>query len=181
MRRLLNTLFVLSENAYLSLDGENVVVSQDRQETARTPAQRCTHLHRHTLASGAAAEQMGNPGGQKNHGDQPPRDGLPFIVGSIHHQTHTPARPAAPAPVAPGNGRTCQRQKGQPPVGMCVPHCTQNQQSPTKHRSQCTGRHAHHCRDRTQCQQPQRLFSVFFHWFLLAEASSAHKKGLTAP
>ena len=35
MRRLLNTLFVLSENAYLSLDGENVVVSQDRQETAR--------------------------------------------------------------------------------------------------------------------------------------------------
>ena len=35
MRRLLNTLFALSENAYLSLDGENVVVSQDRQETAR--------------------------------------------------------------------------------------------------------------------------------------------------
>ena len=35
MRKLLNTLFVLSENAYLSLDGENVVVSQDRQETAR--------------------------------------------------------------------------------------------------------------------------------------------------
>ena len=37
MRKLLNTLFVLSENAYLSLDGENVVVSQDRQETARFP------------------------------------------------------------------------------------------------------------------------------------------------
>lgn len=35
MRRLLNTLFALSENAYLSLDGENVVVSQDQQETAR--------------------------------------------------------------------------------------------------------------------------------------------------
>lgn len=37
MRKLLNTLFVTSENAYLSLDGENVVISMDKQETARFP------------------------------------------------------------------------------------------------------------------------------------------------
>lgn len=32
MRRLLNTLFVTSEDAYLALDGENVVVRRDREE-----------------------------------------------------------------------------------------------------------------------------------------------------
>lgn len=37
MRKLLNTLFILTENSYLSLDGENVVVSQERTETARFP------------------------------------------------------------------------------------------------------------------------------------------------
>ena len=35
MRKLLNTLFVLTESSYLTLDGENVVVNQDRTETAR--------------------------------------------------------------------------------------------------------------------------------------------------
>lgn len=37
MRKLLNTLFVLTESSYLSLDGENVLVSQDRTEIARFP------------------------------------------------------------------------------------------------------------------------------------------------
>lgn len=37
MRHLLNTLFVLSEDSYLSLDGENVVVSRGKTETARFP------------------------------------------------------------------------------------------------------------------------------------------------
>lgn len=32
MRKLLNTLFVLTENSYLSLDGENVLVSQEKKE-----------------------------------------------------------------------------------------------------------------------------------------------------
>ncbi len=35
MRRLLNTLYVLSEDAYLSLDGENVVVSRQKVEAGR--------------------------------------------------------------------------------------------------------------------------------------------------
>lgn len=37
MRHLLNTLFVNSEDIYLSLDGENVVASRGRQEVARYP------------------------------------------------------------------------------------------------------------------------------------------------
>lgn len=37
MRHLLNTLFVTSEDAYLSLDGENVVVNRDKTVVARFP------------------------------------------------------------------------------------------------------------------------------------------------
>ena len=37
MKQMLNTLFVTSEDKYLSLDGENVVASRDRQELARYP------------------------------------------------------------------------------------------------------------------------------------------------
>ena len=37
MKHLLNTLFVTSEDVYLSLDGENVVANRDRQEIARYP------------------------------------------------------------------------------------------------------------------------------------------------
>ena len=37
MRKLLNTLFVLTESSYLSLDGENVLVSQGKTEIARFP------------------------------------------------------------------------------------------------------------------------------------------------
>ena len=37
MKHLLNTLFVTSEDIYLSLDGENVVANRDKQEAARYP------------------------------------------------------------------------------------------------------------------------------------------------
>lgn len=37
MRHLLNTLFVTTEDAYLMLDGENVVVSREKKEIARFP------------------------------------------------------------------------------------------------------------------------------------------------
>ena len=37
MRRLLNTLYVMTENAWLSLDGENVVVKVEGEEKARFP------------------------------------------------------------------------------------------------------------------------------------------------
>ena len=37
MKHLLNTLFVTSEDIYLSLDGENVVANRDKQQVARYP------------------------------------------------------------------------------------------------------------------------------------------------
>ena len=37
MKRLLNTLYVTSGNKYLSLDGENIVVSEDQKEIGRVP------------------------------------------------------------------------------------------------------------------------------------------------
>ena len=37
MKQLLNTLFVTSEDIYLSLDGENVVANRDKQAVARYP------------------------------------------------------------------------------------------------------------------------------------------------
>ena len=37
MKHLLNTLYILSEDIYLSLDGENVVANRDKQTVARYP------------------------------------------------------------------------------------------------------------------------------------------------
>ena len=61
MRQFLNTLFVLSEDAYLTLDGENVVVSRGKSEVGRVPL--------HTLESilcfsysGASPALMANAG-----------------------------------------------------------------------------------------------------------------------
>ena len=42
MKKLLNTLFVTSEDAYLTLDGENVVVNREKQVTARFCTRRRT-------------------------------------------------------------------------------------------------------------------------------------------
>ena len=37
MKKLLNTLYVMSESSYLSLDGENVVIIDDKEEVGRLP------------------------------------------------------------------------------------------------------------------------------------------------
>lgn len=37
MKKLLNTLYITSENSYLSLDGENIVIYEDTQELGRVP------------------------------------------------------------------------------------------------------------------------------------------------
>lgn len=37
MRKMLNTLYVTSEKSYMSLDGENVVIYEDENETGRVP------------------------------------------------------------------------------------------------------------------------------------------------
>lgn len=58
MKHLLNTLFVTSENIYLSLDGENVVAVKERQEVARYPLHTLTSIVTFSYA-GASPALMG--------------------------------------------------------------------------------------------------------------------------
>jgi len=58
MRHLLNTLFITSEDAYLSLDGENVVVNREKQEVGRFPLHNLTGIVSFSYA-GASPALMG--------------------------------------------------------------------------------------------------------------------------
>lgn len=58
MRHLLNTLFVTSEDAYLTLDGENVVVNRDKQEIGRFPLHNLSGILSFSYA-GASPALMG--------------------------------------------------------------------------------------------------------------------------
>lgn len=58
MRQMLNTLFVTSEDAWLSLDGENVVVNRDKQALARFPLHNLTGILSFSYA-GASPALMG--------------------------------------------------------------------------------------------------------------------------
>ena len=58
MKHLLNTLFILSEDIYLSLDGENVVANRDRQIVARYPLHTLQNIVTFSYA-GASSALMG--------------------------------------------------------------------------------------------------------------------------
>lgn len=58
MRKLLNTLFVTTEDAYLTLDGENVVISRNKQELGRFPLHTLSGILSFTYA-GASPGLMG--------------------------------------------------------------------------------------------------------------------------
>ncbi|MEA4966343.1 MAG: type I-C CRISPR-associated endonuclease Cas1c [Oscillospiraceae bacterium] len=58
MRKLLNTLFVTTEDAYLALDGENVVISHEKEELARFPLHALEGIVAFTYA-GASPALMG--------------------------------------------------------------------------------------------------------------------------
>ena len=58
MRKLLNTLFVNTDNAYATLDGENVVISQDREEIGRFPLHILEDIYLFSYA-GASPALMG--------------------------------------------------------------------------------------------------------------------------
>lgn len=58
MRKLLNVLYVTSEDAYLSLDGENVVVNREKQEIGRFPLHNLSGIFSFTYA-GASPALMG--------------------------------------------------------------------------------------------------------------------------
>lgn len=58
MRRLLNTLFVTSENAYLTLDGDNIVVKENGRELGRFPFVNLSDIISFSYA-GASSALMG--------------------------------------------------------------------------------------------------------------------------
>lgn len=58
MKHLLNTLFITSEDVYLSLDGENVVVNRDKQVVARYPLHNLSNIISFSY-SGASPALMG--------------------------------------------------------------------------------------------------------------------------
>lgn len=58
MKHLLNTLFILSEDVYLSLDGENVVAARDKQTVARYPLHTLQNIITFSY-SGASPALMG--------------------------------------------------------------------------------------------------------------------------
>ena len=58
MRHLLNTLYILSEDIYLSLDGENVVANQNKQAAARYPLHTLQNIITFSYA-GASPALMG--------------------------------------------------------------------------------------------------------------------------
>ncbi|MEG1579307.1 MAG: CRISPR-associated endonuclease Cas1, partial [Oscillospiraceae bacterium] len=58
MRHLLNTLFVTTENAYLTLDGENVVIKNEGEELGRLPLHTLESIFSFTYA-GASPALMG--------------------------------------------------------------------------------------------------------------------------
>ena len=58
MRHLLNTLYILSEDIYLSLDGENVVANRDKQAAARYPLHTLQNIITFSYA-GASPALMG--------------------------------------------------------------------------------------------------------------------------
>lgn len=58
MRQFLNTLFVTTENAYLSLDGENVVVNREKEEIGRFPLHNLSGIITFSYA-GASPALMG--------------------------------------------------------------------------------------------------------------------------
>lgn len=59
MRHLLNTLFVTTENAYLSLEGENVVVNREKEEIGRFPLHNLCSIISFSYA-GASPALMGH-------------------------------------------------------------------------------------------------------------------------
>ena len=58
MKRLLNTLFVTSENAYLTLDGENIVAKEGGEEIGRFPFVNLSDIISFSYA-GASSALMG--------------------------------------------------------------------------------------------------------------------------
>ena len=64
MKKLRNTLFVLSEDAYLTLDGENVVVNREKQVVARYPLHTLTTILSFSYAGASQPSWVPVPNGR---------------------------------------------------------------------------------------------------------------------
>lgn len=104
MRKLLNTLFVTSEDAYLTLDGENVVVNREKQEVARYPLHTLSGIIAFSYA-GASPALMG---GCAKRGRQPDLLHADRPVPCQKRRRGERKRPAAPDAVP--RGRTIRRR-----------------------------------------------------------------------
>ena len=67
MKQLLNTLFVTSEDIYLSLEGENVLANRDKTVVARYPLHTLQAIVSFSYA-GASPALMGKCGGRDRSG-----------------------------------------------------------------------------------------------------------------
>ena len=59
MKQLLNTLFITTEDAYVTLDGDNVVVSEQKEEIGRFPLHILENIYVYSYA-GASPALMGS-------------------------------------------------------------------------------------------------------------------------
>ena len=87
----------------------------------KQPGRRGSDLHRHSFPAYAAAKQMGDPGGNDRHGDEPDRNVVPAGVGCLKDKAHAPAAVPAEPVVAKADQRTARGQQ-QHEQRLCLPH-----------------------------------------------------------
>lgn len=89
-------------------------------------------LHRHALASRAAAEQMRQPGCAHDKGHEPERYLAALAVARLEHHAHAALTALSVVLIRPGHGRANKAQEGHEPHDMRVPDRAEVQQHPPK-------------------------------------------------
>ena len=89
-------------------------------------------LDGHPFSSGAAAEQVGQPGADHDQGDEPEGDVLGDAVTGFKEQGHALAAGAAHLLVAPDDAHAHQAQEGEQRINVRHAEGGHRQQHPTK-------------------------------------------------
>ena len=95
MRHLLNTLFVTSEDVYLSLDGENVVANRGGEAVARYPLHTLQSIVSFSYAGASPALMGACAAGNFSPGSAARRRGMSCCGGCSTAWRTSPARAAA--------------------------------------------------------------------------------------
>ena len=95
-------------------------------------SQRAANLDGHPFSSGAAAEQVGQPGADHDQGDEPEGDVLGVAVTGFKEQGHAFAAGAAHLLVAPDDAHAHQAQEGEQRINVRHAEGGHRQQHPTK-------------------------------------------------